>query len=91
MNPFRWQVLARKTRGWTAGLLLAFALAGSARSESPPVAAPGEAGAAQPCALLGFAPLVGGQSLRSRAMASRSVSSFLAKQKRTTRWSKPSP
>ncbi len=28
---------------------------------------------------------------RSRVSASRSVSSFLAKQKRTTRWSKPSP
>jgi hypothetical protein len=30
-------------------------------------------------------------SLASRSIAAISVSSFLAKQKRTTRWSKPSP
>lgn len=40
MKLSRWQVLARKTVRWTAGLLFAGALAGSARSESPPAAAP---------------------------------------------------
>ncbi len=40
MNPSRWQMLARKTVRWTAGLLLAGALAGIARAESTPAAAP---------------------------------------------------